>query len=273
MKYHIAKGSLEETLVLPLYSRYICAQRYPHIFPGSRRLERLFASLDCEGKLLEGPMGSFAALAMAERHQAMVCEVRGYLLDHPRSCLVNLGCGLDDTIAETTDGSCQGYLVDRPEVIAIRARLVPPGKNETCISANPARCDWVKKVDAEHDVMVFSAGLFPSLTNSQVKQIVYTLSHRFAGGVLVFDACNHRGAKLLHGGKKGQRGTEADAPFCLDRTESVKGWSGYIQSVAERNCMRGYQDLEREVGWFSKALVRFCENGINFRIVKVLFQS
>lgn len=272
MKYHVTKGSLEETLVLPLYSRYICAQRYPRLFPVSG-LERIFASLDYEGKLMEGPMGSFAALAIAQRQHAMTWEVREYLRDHPGASLVNLGCGLDDTIAKTANGTCHGYLVDRPEVIAIRARVFPPERNETCIAADPARCDWVEKVDASHGVMVFSAGLFPSLTNSNVRKIVSTLSRSFKGGVLVFDACNHRGAKLLHGGKKGQRGTEADAPFSLDRAESVRGWSGHIRSVTERSCMRGYQDLEKDVGWLAKALIRFCENGINFRIVKMFFQG
>ena len=276
MKYHIAKGSLAEALVMPLYSRYVCPLRYPHHFTDSG-LERIFALLDYDferrRKLLESPMGSFAALEMAQRHDAMVWEVREYLQTHPWASLVNLGCGLDDTFAQGATATCHGYHVDKPEVIALRARLFPPARNETFIPADPARCDWVEKVGASHGVMVFAAGLFPSLTNSQVQQIVYTLSHRFAGGVLVFDACNHRGAKLLHGGKKGQRGSEADAPFCLDREESAKDWSGRIQSVTARSCMRGYQDLEKEVGWLSKALIRFCETVIDFRIVKIRFQS
>ena len=40
MKYHIEKNTVQETLILPLYGRKLCSERFPELFsdPDSARL-------------------------------------------------------------------------------------------------------------------------------------------------------------------------------------------------------------------------------------------
>ncbi len=40
-KYHIEKNTVQETLIIPLYGRKVCSDRFPHLFkaPGIRMLQ------------------------------------------------------------------------------------------------------------------------------------------------------------------------------------------------------------------------------------------
>ena len=40
MKYHIEKNSIQETLVIPLFGRRVCSERFPQLFsdPEARRI-------------------------------------------------------------------------------------------------------------------------------------------------------------------------------------------------------------------------------------------
>ena len=45
MKYHIKENSVEETLVIPLYARYIAEGAYPYL-KGNRDTKKIIDSLD-----------------------------------------------------------------------------------------------------------------------------------------------------------------------------------------------------------------------------------
>ena len=40
MKYHIEKNTVQETLVIPLFGRLVCSERFPELFsdPGAKRI-------------------------------------------------------------------------------------------------------------------------------------------------------------------------------------------------------------------------------------------
>ncbi|MBQ4435658.1 MAG: class I SAM-dependent methyltransferase, partial [Clostridia bacterium] len=127
-KYHIGKNTVQETLVIPLYGRKVCSEHFPQLF-SDPEAERICAMLDYDfsekGKRMESKAGLFGALEVAQRQYDVACEVKTYLQGHPRAAVVNLGCGLDDTIRKCDNGSCRGYNIDMPDVIAVRDRLLP----------------------------------------------------------------------------------------------------------------------------------------------------
>lgn len=99
-KYKIEKNTVQETLVIPLYGRWLCSQRYPHLFQDNNAAE-LMKRIDYDFSELEkksaGLMQEFGAMETAMRQMDMVWEVQDYLKVHPKAALVNLGCGLDCT--------------------------------------------------------------------------------------------------------------------------------------------------------------------------------
>ena len=136
-KYKIEKNTVQETLVIPLYGRWLCSQRYPHLFQDENAAE-LMERIDYDFSELErrsaGLMQKFGAMETAMRQKDMAWEVRDYLLSHPNAAVVNLGCGLDCTGRTCDNGSCKIYNIDLPDVIRVRNRLLPAGDREKSLA-------------------------------------------------------------------------------------------------------------------------------------------
>lgn len=45
MKYHIEKNSVQETLVIPLYGRKLCTERFPNLFRDNKAVELIYAKI------------------------------------------------------------------------------------------------------------------------------------------------------------------------------------------------------------------------------------
>ena len=98
MKYKIEKNTVQETLILPLYSRKLCSELYPSLYHDETSV-RLIDQIDYDFSEAEknsrSLMQRFGALEVAMRQNDLAWEVRDYLKKHSKAAVVNLGCGLD----------------------------------------------------------------------------------------------------------------------------------------------------------------------------------
>ena len=108
-KYKIEKDSVQETLVIPLYGRRLCSQRFPGLYQDTMA-GMLMEKVDYDFSPLEqqadGLMQTFGALEVAMRQNDLAWEVRDYMNAHPRSAVINLGCGLDNTGRACSFSAC-----------------------------------------------------------------------------------------------------------------------------------------------------------------------
>ena len=275
MKYHIEKNTIQETLIIPLFGRLVCSERYPELF-SDPEAERICGMLDYDfsekRKLMESPAGLFGALEVAQRQYDLMWEVREYLKLHPYAAVVNLGCGLDDTFRKVDNGRCRGYNIDMPDVIAVRDELLPAGEREENIGCDLNDDAWMDRIDASDGAVFFAAGVFYYFRTEAVKMLFRKMAERFSGAALVFDACNRRGAKMMSKTwLKGAGITDVDALFSLDDPAVLNTWSEDFASVTTRSYMRGYRDIYRDVGLFHKLMIRFCDSLVKMVIVKIVF--
>jgi len=275
MKYHIEKNSVQETLVIPLFGRLVCSEHFPELF-SDPEAERICDSLDYDfadkRKKMESATGLFGALEVAQRQYDLRCEVEAYLKDHPKAAVVNLGCGLDDTFSKVDNGQCRGYNIDLPDVIQVRNDLLPAGERETNLACDLNDFSWMDRIDAADGAIFFAAGVFYYVRAAEVKKLFLVMAERFPGGVLTFDSCNKRGAKLMRKTWLKEAGiTDVSAFFSLEDEAELRGWSNHFSSVTARSYMRGYRDIYKNVGLFHKLMIRFCDGLVKMKIVKIIF--
>ena len=277
MKYHIEKNTVQETLVIPLFGRLVCSERFPQLFsdPEARRIcESLDYDFAEKRKKMESPAGLFGALEVAQRQYDLRCEVEAYLREHPRAAIVNLGCGLDDTFRKADNGLCRGYNLDLPDVIAVRNELLPAGEREQNIPCDLNDFAWMDRIDGSSGAVFFAAGVFYYFRTEEVKKLFAAMAERFPGAVLVFDACNARGAKLMRKTWLKEAGiTDVSAFFSLEDEAELQGWSDRFSFVTAKSYMRGYRDIYGDVGAFHKLMIRFCDSMVNMKIVKICFKG
>ena len=275
-KYHIEKNTVQETLIIPLFGRLVCSERFPQLF-SDPEAKRICDSLDYDfsekRKKMERQAGLFGTLEVAQRQYDLQCEVRSYLKEHPRAAVINLGCGLDDSFHKCDNGLCRGYNLDLPDVIAVRNALLPAGDREENIAFDLNNLAWMERIDASDGAVFFAAGVFYYFKTVDLKTLFSAMAERFPGAVLAFDTCNQRGAKLMRKTWLKEAGiTEVGAYFSLENESELKAWSSRFASVSAKSYMRGYRDIYRDVSAFHKLMLRFCDSMVKMKIVRIAFQ-
>ena len=277
MKYHIEKNTVQETLVIPLFGRLVCSERFPELF-SDPEAKRICDSLDYDfadkRKKMESAAGLFGALEVAQRQYDLRCEVVSYLRDHPEAAVVNLGCGLDDTFSKVDNGKCRGYNIDLPDVIGVRNELLPAGELERNLACDLNDFSWMDEIEASHGAVFFAAGVFYYFKTEDMKKLFCAMAEHFPSGVIVFDACNERGAGLMRKTwLKEARITDVSAFFSLEDETALTGWSDRFASVTAKSYMRGYRDIYKNVGAFHKLMIRFCDSFVKMKIIRIVFKE
>ena len=155
-KVKIEKNTVQETLIIPLYGRKMCSEKFPELYTDVFA-KRLCERLDYDFSELEKKKNSFlyefGALEAAMRQLDMIWEIKDYLGKYPKATIVNLGCGLDETGKACDNGLCTMVNVDFPDVISVREQLIDKHERETNISCDLRDYSWMDQVD-------LSMGLF-----------------------------------------------------------------------------------------------------------------
>ena len=130
----------------------------------------------------------------------------------------------------------------------------------------------MNKIDASEGAVFFAAGVFYYFRTDEVKKLFRTMAEHFPGGVLVFDSCNERGAKLMRKTWLKEAGiTDVSAFFSLEDESALAGWNDLFTSVTAKSYMRGYRDIYRSVRLIHKLMIRFCDSLVRMKIVKIVF--
>ena len=276
MKYKIEKNTVQETLIIPLYSRKLCSRLYPNIYQDETAV-RLINEIDYDFSVAEknsrSLMQRFGALEVAMRQNDLAWEVRDYLKDHPKAAVVNLGCGLDNTGRSCDNGSCKIYNLDFPNVIAVRNELLPAGEREINIPCDLNDTKWFEKIDASGGAIFFASGVFYYFLTKQVKALVQAMADTFPGGLLVFDAANRIAVKMIaKTWLKSAKIKDVGAYFAVsDAPQEISAWDNRLK-VTSRGYMLGYNDLrDPSVSGFFRFLAKVGDGMMKMQIVKIGF--
>ena len=276
MKHKIEKNTVQETLVIPLYSRKLCTELYPNLFQDETAV-RLIDQIDYDfsetEKKSRSLMQRFGSLEVAMRQNDLAFEVRDYLKGHPNAAVVNLGCGLDSTGKSCDNGSCKIYNLDFPDVIAVRNELLPAGEREENIPCDLNNTEWFAKIDASGGAVFFASGVFYYFLTEHVKALVQSMADAFPGGVLVFDAANRTAVKMIaKTWLKSAKIKDVGAYFAVsDAPKEIGAWDNRLR-VTSRGYMLGYNDLkDPSVSGFFRFLAKVGDGMMKMQIVKIRF--
>ena len=276
MKHKIEKNTVQETLVIPLYSRKLCTELYPNLFQDETAV-RLIDQIDYDfseaEKKSRSLMQRFGSLEVAMRQNDLAWEVRDYLKAHPNAAVVNLGCGLDSTGKACDNGSCKIYNLDFLDVIALRNELLPTGEREENIPCDLNDTSWFSQIDASNGAVFFASGVFYYFLTEQVKTLVQAMADAFPGSVLVFDAANRTAVKMIaKTWLKSAKIQDVGAYFSVsDAPKEIGAWDSRLQ-VTSRGYMLGYTDLkDPSVSGFFRFLARVGDGMMKMQIVKIRF--
>lgn len=264
-KIHIEKRSVQETLIIPLYGRKLCAEQFPSLYQ-DKYAAHICDSIDYDFSDLEAKKNSamyqFGGLEGAMREMDMIWEITDYLKTHPKAAVVNLGCGLNMTGRTADNGSCRIYNLDFPEVISARNELIPSGEREENIVCDLNDFSWMDKIDASNGAVLYAAGVFHYFATEQIKAMVIAMADKFPDGRLVFDAVGKFGRDVLMKGTLKNMGiNDVSGLFYVNDASDLEGWSPKVKLVTRKSYMQGYYKLDDpHIKGIHRFLAKLCDS-------------
>lgn len=208
------------------------------------------------------------------RQLDVMWEIRDYLRSHPRACVVNLGCGLDQTGRACDNSSCRIINIDLPDIISVRDQLIPAGSREENIACDLNDHSWMDQVDGTHGVVFFAAGVFHYFRTEEVKQLVLALAKRYPGGRLVFDTVGKLGLKLMLSQILKNMGIDdINGYFYVSDPTRDLDWSDHIR-VTSKGYMLGYHDMRSKgIRFPHRLLAKISDWGMKMAVHRMDFDG
>lgn len=273
-KIKIEKGTVQETLLIPLYGRKYAMDLYPDLFM-DHDCQALFDRIDFTvPDNMKGMLGNIGCIMGATRQYDIASACRAYLKAHPNACVVNLGCGLDTTFRQVDNGKAKGYNLDFPDTIAIRNELLGTREREFNIACDLNDISWFDQIDfrPEDGIVFFASGVFYYFKMTDVEKLFAAMAEHFPGGKLVFDATKKKGLKsMLKTWLKGFEMKDINVYFSVDDVHTLKEWSGHISSAVSNPYLTGYRPLDKRYGFITNIVFRYLDRSKMCQIIELKF--
>jgi O-methyltransferase involved in polyketide biosynthesis len=230
-------GGVPETLLWPLYNRASEARRADSVLKDSLAL-KLADSIDYPFEKQFGPPDEAHVL----RALRFDDQVRLYLKEFPETTVVALGEGLETQFWRVDNGRVKWLVVDLPETVKIRRKLLPECDRYRCLSCSALDFRWMDQVDPSRGVFVTAQGLLMYFEPSEVRDLIATCAARFPGGRLLFDAIPRWFSEsTLRGYQKTRAYQTPRMPFGMDVNEipEIRSFHANIVDVREIDAGRG----------------------------------
>lgn len=276
-KIKLQKGTAQETLIIPLYARKKCSDKFPDLYYDPIA-SSVCESLDYDFSELDKKYDSFAyefgAMEGAMRQLDMMCEVNDYLKDHPKASIVCLGCGLDFDPRRCGDKNNKIYNIDFENIIKARKEFVKEDKRETNIASDLMDFSWMDKIDTKNGAVIYAAGVFYYLEREDVKKMIIEMSNRFKGCRLVFDTVGALGYKIMMKEILKNHGIKdfGDLFYSGNAVEELSKWSNNYE-ISSKGYMLGYYDMKKpKVTGLHRFLAWLGDNVMKMQIVCMNFK-
>lgn len=276
-KVKIEKNTVQETLLIPLYGRKMCSEKFPELYTDIFA-KKLCDRLDYDFTELEKKNHSFlyefGSLEAAMRQLDIIWEIKEYLKKYPKATIVNLGCGLDETGKACDNGLCHIVNVDFPDIIALRKKLIVERDRERSIACDLKDYSWMDQIDGVNGVIFFAAGVFHYFKRDEVKALTLELAQKYKGGCLVFDSVGKFGLKLMLSKTLKNMGIkDVKGLFYLTNPLQELTWSQKIK-VTSKGYMLGYYDMKSpNIRCSHRLLARICDGMLKMAINKIDFEQ
>ena len=230
-KIKIEKNTVMETLVLPLYGRAYCSEKYPDLFP-DKTAEEVIRRIDYDFSKLN--YQEFTIITWAVRKQFLCERAKLYLKQHPKATIVNLGCGADESFSAVDNGACHWINLDLQDIISAREQLFPLRDREKNVPLSAFDLHWLDEIETrpEDGLFVISGGVLMYFNEDTIRPLFTALAERFPDGGICFDAENQSGVDKSNKVLEKSGNTDALVVLAVDNAEEkFSPWSDKFSKI------------------------------------------
>lgn len=230
-KIKIKKGSIQETLLLPLWGRaYETQKDNPKLI--DKKAVEIIEKIDYDFSTIEKTQ-SMSQYGWAARSLHTDRIALKFIEKHPEAAIVNIGCGLDTTFSRIDNGKIMFYELDLPDVIALRNNFYKDADRHKSISSSFLDTGWFEEIIVRDGLLFLAGGVLYYFNEEEIKSFFIKAADHFKKCDFFFDSLSPMGMKIAKKQvlKKGGMGMSMDGSWGLKPIKNLETWDDRIKVI------------------------------------------
>jgi len=185
----IKYGSIQYTMLGPLWARAVYTQKYPDLLDDKKAVE-IQNKISIDLGWIEEWLQEWRALGLMVRAKSFDIALIEHIKKYPETTVVNLGCGLDTTFFRVDNDKIQWFDLDLPDAIEYRKQFIPESPRNKYIAKSVFDYSWFEDIeyDQKKGIFFIAGGLIYYFKEDQIKDLFKKMADKYLGGLLIFDA-------------------------------------------------------------------------------------
>ena len=229
----IKLGSVQETLLLPLWGRAIETQKQKPLLVDNKAVS-IINSIPYDFTAISKNINKLVQAGWVARSIFFDKKIKTFIDLYPEATIVNIGCGLDTTFDRVDNEKIQWFDLDLPDTIDLRKKYISESDRRHFISKSVFDKSWYDKIEKKSNIMLLIAGVLFYFDEKKVKGI-FNDFHTFLPGVeIIFDYASIKGMKLSnkHVIEKGGMDKSVHIKWGIDNILEIEKWNSNIKVIS-----------------------------------------
>lgn len=234
--------SIPETLLIPLYMRYLESHTQNPLFNDESSID---AVKKIDFNFSKWKNQNEVQIGIAARTLIFDTAVKAYLIKHTDCQVVHLACGLDNRFSRVDNGKMKWYDLDLPEVMELRKTIYFKHERQNFIAGDLLCDSWHQLIPVNPNTLFIMEGILYYFSKPQVRKIITNLADNFKGAHVIFDVISK--LYILFGGMQfhqllDKKKDEVAYKWGFNGWDEIITWSPGIRFVEEWILVNYYGD-------------------------------
>lgn len=229
MEENIELGSVQKTLLLPLWGRAVETLR-PKPLMTDNQAVTIMKSIPYDFSRIASKLSMISQASWIARSIWFDEKIKAFIGEHPDATVVNIGCGLDTTFHRVDNGRIEWIDLDLPDVIALRKQYLPEQERSRCVAGSVFDSGWYRTVKNNNGVMLLIAGVIYYFEESEIKRLFSDIHSFLPGAEMVIDYSSRRGIRMANRMVLDRGGMESSSylKWGIDDIHEIESWDRNI---------------------------------------------
>ena len=180
-----------KTMFIPLYGKALMSKE--NIFLKDLKAEEIVSKVNYDFKSLK--QSKWLSMYMSLRSLIIDELCNKYILEHPNSTVIHLGCGLDSRNLRVNQNYYNWYDIDFESVIDIRKEFYENNTKYNMLGTFILDYKWLDSINKSDDILIVAEGLTMYLSEEEIKNLLEQINTKLGTVHLLFDAYSKKGVK------------------------------------------------------------------------------
>jgi O-methyltransferase involved in polyketide biosynthesis len=246
----IQLGSIQETLLLPLWGRAIETQKKKPLLVDNKAVS-IINNIAYDFSVISKNINKFVQLGWIARSNYFDKKIKAFIELFPDATIVNIGCGLDTTFDRVDNGKLRWIDLDLPDTIELRKKYIFESDRRQFTPKSVFDTSWYDGIENKNHVMLLIAGVLFYFDEADVKNL-FNDFHNFLPGVeVIFDYGSSLGIKISNKRviENGGMDKSAYIKWGIDNILELEKWNSSIKVLGN---MPMYQEHKKNYSFMER---------------------